>query len=273
MSGALIYQGSGGTLGDIFFSSVPMYHLKKTQGYKIYVALPADLDPEIRALYDCHTFLDGIHTLPDIREKPFLEYANSQGLEPHVFLKTPRHWKGVPFYSLKEWFRNPLEPNLQVADCIGVQIMSTSNWDRPPIPFWKQYMSLIGASGLRPVFMGTQKDEERFQEVYEGILDYCPAPELWRFGGDSILQTLANLQVMKGVLVFSSWTTYGAVLQGVPALELWNRDQWLFYTPIVRCMIGQPVHYLQEAFDSPPSSAIFAQTFPHLRRLSEILYN
>ena len=148
----IIYQGSGGTIGDIFFSSAPMYHIKKTRGKKIVVALPKDLNPEIRDLYNHHLFLDGIHELDSIQEEAFIPYAQSLGFEPSLFLKNIGHLKGMRFYKLNEWFRNPVYPSFEGRDCVSVQLMSTAHWDRPPISGWKAYLELIHRSGLKSMF-------------------------------------------------------------------------------------------------------------------------
>lgn len=250
-----------------------MFHQKISAGAEVEVALPKDLPPEIFDLYRHHRFLDGIHILESIADQDILSYSISRGFsEVSFFLKTAFHWRGIGFYKLSEWFHNPCEPQIEPGG-IGIHWGSSAHWSRPAIPHWRIYLDLIRSSGRRPVFLGGASDEEQMISKYPGIRDYCSGEEDWRFGRDPILQTMANIGELDGMISFSSWTAYAAVLQGVPALELWDRTQWLVYTSVTRVMLGNPAHYLQDAYDSPPCPGLLSVCFEQGRKLASLLYD
>jgi len=267
----IIYQGSGGTIGDIFFSSLPMFHQHK-MGRKIYVALPRSLKPFIRELYDCHTFLDGIIEMDDIQESNFLKEAAKLDMEPCLFIKSIQFIKDAKFYKLSEWFNNPKQPTFDSNNCIAIQIVSTSFRERPKIKHWDKYEHMIKQSKLQPFFHGTKEDEIKILEEYPGIRDMCK-DEYWRFGKDDVLQTIANIKNCHSVIASSSWSAYVAVLQMVPAIELWPPSMWLFYTPRVRQMLGNPIHYLQDTTWAEPMPELLNQCVPMARDVSYNLYN
>jgi len=233
----ILYQGSGGAIGDLLLSSHYMFH-QYCLGNKISVTIPENLREELKDLYAKHTFLENIIMLKDISENPFLEYALKNGYEPSLYIKDVRFLKNAHFHPISEWMPYTCDPTIP-AGCIGIHVCSSSNYARPKIPHLQSFIR-----DDHVAFFGTEADEALFNTYYPDIRKTVP-DELWRFGKDSLLQTFSNIRVCSGVVAFSSWSAYAAVLQGVPAIELWYLDQWQQYAQLVAQMLGRPVHYVQ----------------------------
>ena len=136
----ILYQGSGGTIGDVFISSVPMYHQKVSFGREIYVAIPKTLPQKIRALYDYQPFLNGIIEMDDIGRDKFILEAQSRKMTPNVFLEDIHYYRNVGFYKLDEWFKNPKQPTIDTSNCVGMHIMTTNWHERRPMVYWSRAM-------------------------------------------------------------------------------------------------------------------------------------
>jgi len=268
---SFLYQGSGGTIGDLLLSSHIMYHMY-TKKNKVSVAIPNNLHEELKYLYTRHTFLDDIieidqGTFTDVNK--FIEYAIHNNFEPIIYLDENYIWllHDIIFHPLFKWFNLIESPILNFKQYVGFHITSSTNWDRYPIPYIKSWIESVLNVNLRPCFIGTKKDEELILKLYPDIKSWYSFDEqYWRFGKDSILQTIANISDMYSMIVFSSWSTYAAIFQGIPAVEMWNDKQWQFYSPIVNRMLGGPVHYVPASYKEPPSPFILTEILPGLKR-------
>jgi hypothetical protein len=262
-----LYQGSGGTIGDLLLSSHSVRHL--AYFHKISVAIPQSLRQELKDLYTRHKFLTNIEELDDATffdSTKFKLYAANKNYCPIVYLKDIWFLKDITFCNLNEWFDLQEKPTIDFSKCIGTHICSSSNWNRPTIPHVKLWLQRIQASNFKPYFFGTKKDEELLMSLYPEIKSWFTFEEdYWRFGKDSILQTMANISGMHGLIVFSSWSAYAAILQGVPVVELWNERQWQFYSPLVNRMLGGPVHYVAASYKEEPNPYLFTEIFAGLK--------
>jgi hypothetical protein len=269
-----LYQGSGGTIGDLLLSSHTSYHLSLNN--KISVAIPKSLRQELKDLYIKHTFLKGIEILDDnifFDADKFRNHAAANNATALIYLKDIRFLNDVTFHHLSKWFDLQEKPNLDFSRCIGLQIASSSNWNRPSIPHVKLWLQKMQASNYKPCFLGTKKDEELLLRLYPEIKSWFVFEEdYWRFGKDSILQTMINISAMEGMIVFSSWSAYAAALQGVPVVELWNEKQWQFYSPVVNRMLGGPVHYVAASYKEEPSPYLFTEIFAGLKRRYQAIH-
>ena len=266
----ILYQGSGGTIGDLLLSSHFMYS-QHLSGKEIAVAIPKSLRPELKAFYSYHTFLKRVVELDVLAGDPFLQYCKDNGYEPARYVVDVQYVKGTIFHPLKDWMNYIPQPSMRCDRCIGVHVASSSNYDRPAVPHLARYLEIIRHYGYFPVFIGTEKDKVLFDKLYPGVTG-AVSREHWRFGKDTLFQTLSNIRDFSGMLTFSSWTAYAAVLQGVPCLELWNTDQWNMYSSYVRQMLGSPVHYLQDYFCDTPLEHLISEVFPYVRRQAASFY-
>ena len=94
-----IFQGSGGSVGDIFLSSAPLYSFKKKTGTPIEIAIPKGLRPELKFIYHSHKFVDKIHEIDSIAETDFVQYCNSNNSQAGLYLKSVGHYKYHEFTS------------------------------------------------------------------------------------------------------------------------------------------------------------------------------
>ena len=203
-----LYQGSGGTIGDLFLFSHCIYHLSLQ--HKISVAISKNLRTELKQLYIRHKFLDKIEELEDdvfCDVDKFKRFAVDKNYIAITYLHDFWFFKDVTFKHLNNWFDLQEKPNADFSNCIGIHIASSSNWDRPSIPFVKTWLRQIREANFKPYFLGTKKDEELLLQLYPEIKSWFTfEEEYWRFGKDSILQTIANISTVQGMLVFSSWS-------------------------------------------------------------------
>ena len=268
----ILYQGSTGTFGDFFLSTHPMAHCFFDNVDSIWVALNKKTPDIVKDLYKNVTFLSGIIELDDITSNSFEEYCNLNHFEPCYFINTFQFNINNSFYPLKKWFQYKKDFTLVPDRYIGFQVASSSNYIRPAIPYLNIYLELIIKQGYKPVFMGSKQDESVFNRLYPGLKEkYNIEENLWRFGKDTLYQSLSNITLYYGMLTFSSWTAYAAVLQGIPCIELWSTEQWLIYTPRVRRFLGDPVHYCQDYYIGFPTKHLI-QVFTHLRSLASSFY-
>lgn len=261
-------QGSGGTIGDIFLSSHPVFNHYRREPFEVHVAIPKTVDDSIRDIYRRHKFLSGIHELDDIREG-ITPYCQENGFIPILFL----HAWGSPFYtnvtfnSLDLWFDKPDEPTVTQNNTIIFHVSSSANFERPKIPFFEHYLNYVIQSGFFPVFIGTEKDEKSFVTNYPNIRSIIP-DELWRFGKDTVQQTMSNISRSEGCIAFSSWSSIYAALCKKPVIEIWNFEQWLFYNNIVKYLIGSPIHMYQNSYMTEPYNV--HETLAYARQLAMI---
>lgn len=267
----LIYQGSGGTIGDLLLSSHYMYN-QHVLGREVSVVIRKNLRPELKDLYQRHNFLKSIIELDEISGEPYLQYCREKGYESSQYVVDVKHVIGATYHPMSEWMPYPDQPKIDGKDCIAVHVTSSANYNRPAVPALNKYLEIIRNSGKKPVFLGTDKDEKLFESLYPGVKETVPA-EHWRFGKDTILQTFSNLKVVAGAIIFSTGTAYAAALQGTPVLELWNTDQWLTYSSYVRQMLGNPIHYLQDCFWDTPLPHLVTEVFPYLKQMSGSFYS
>jgi hypothetical protein len=267
----ILYQGSGGTIGDTFVSSIQMYN-QHIQGRRIYAALPKSLPPTIKKLYEYHTFIDGIIYMDDINEPYLLDKAQELDMAPCIYLKSTQFMRDIKFFKLSDWFKNPVEPNFDSHNCIGIQIVSSSAIQRPPITQWDILARMIKESGKQPYFHGSVADEAKAIERYPNAKELCGDEKYWRFGKDDVLQTIANLKDCYCAVGIGSWSVHLAVMQGVPALDFWPTDSWQFFSPVIRHLVGNPIHYIQDSITAIPPPLFFSHCVPNLRSLANSLY-
>lgn len=248
-----------------------MFHQKTAFKREVHAAIPKSLSPAIRELYGCHKFLDGIVEMEGFGRGTFLEAAEVRGMEPVLFLDDFGFCRNVHFHKLGEWFHNPKGSTFDASGCVGIHAMTTKWRERAPVLHWSSYMKLIKEAGLSPYFHGTMEDGKRMELVYPDAKGLCPE-EHWRFGKDGILETIANLGKCAFVIGVGTWSAPVAALQGVPALDLFDAEPWQFFSPLVRQMIGNPVHYLQDSVAGVPPSELFRQAMPRMRELARNLY-
>lgn len=274
----ILFRQSSGPLGDTFFTAHYMVH-QKLQGNKVYAAIPTDLNPEIRKLYYNFTFIDGVIELSFfLDDNKFLSYCSEMGFLPCRYLLDLEYLKGLIFRPLCgdpfPWFKNDTEPTIDTSNSIGFQIASSQNYDRPRIPNLNAYLDQVKQAGLTPVFFGTKKDEKLFIKNYPAVHALYRENDIsWRFGKDTLLQTIANIKNLKGHIVFSSGTSPIAAFYGVPVLELWTREQWQFFSPLAHYMLGSPIHHIMQSYDEYPSPVLIKEIFPRLRKLCDTFYN
>jgi len=194
-------------------------------------------------------------------------------MDPCLYLKSIEYMRDIKFYRLDKWFKNQIEPTFDTTNCIGIQLIS-STWsrERPPITHWNTYSEMIKSSKLQPFFHGSAADGEKVLSVYPNIKELCMEEKYWRFGKDDILQTIANLRNCFMAIGIGSWSVHPAILQGVPSLDLWPPESWQFFSPMVKHLIGNPIHYIQDSISAVPSPLLFTQCMPHLRSLANELY-
>ena len=265
----ILYQGSGGTIGDLFLSSHIMYH-QHTLGRSISVAIPKSLPITLKDLYYRHNFLKSIIEMDDISTIPYLTYCTQNRYESSLHITDLKYIKNV-FHPLHEWFEynEPTKPTIE-PECIGFHITSTSNYDRPAIPHLDQYLDKCWSNKIKVVFMGSPKDEKLFNSLYPWAREMSFQNESYRFN-DTLLQTIANIKTMRGMITFSSFSAYIAVLQGVPTIELWCSNQWQMFSRLVAQMIGSPAHYVQCHYLDEPSP-YFPEVYVWMKNYATNLY-
>jgi hypothetical protein len=265
----VLYMGSGGTVGDLLLSSHYMYH-QHVLGREVSVAIPKALRNELKDLYKKHTFLKSVVELEDFLKEPYLKYCADNGFEHSLHFEDVKFIREVEFHPLRQWFQYSEKPNIEPG-CIGIHVTSSTNYDRPKVTHLDIYLSHCWNCGYKVAFLGTQKDEELFNSLYPDVKAKVPE-NLWRFGKDSLLQTMANLGDMIGLIVFSSWTSYAALLQGVPVIEMFSMHQWQIFSTLINQMMGRPVHYSQVCFWDSPSPWMASQIFPKLKEYAKAFY-
>jgi hypothetical protein len=270
----ICFRQSSGPIGDMFFTAHYMFHQKQL-GNKVIAAIPTNLPQEVRDLYNHFNFMDEIIELPFfLDDDKFLSYCLDKNYKPCRFLKEMEYLKGIKVHPLGMWFKDTAIPRIDTRGCVGFQVASSAHYDRPIVPHLNSYVNLVVEAGLKPVFFGTQKDEGLFIKNYPDIsARFFENIHAWRFGKDSLIQTIANLRNLYGHVVFSSGTSPIAVFQGVPVLELWTTDQSQYYSPLVHYMLGSPIHHLTQAFDSVPNKNLIKSIFPRLKQYSQYFYN
>jgi hypothetical protein len=272
MSRPILYQGSTGALGDVFLSSHPMV-LQHLAGREIYVALSKATPDIVKDLYKRITFLKSIIILEDFSRENYLKYCLNNNFESCLYVEDIKFILHPAFFPLNRWFKYDFQPTINPGEYIGFQVSSSTNYERPAIPNLHLFVeNVLNYPPYKPIFIGTSKDENLFNRLYPGFREkYQISDEQWRFGKDSLFQTMSNIKLFSGMITFSSWSAYVAVLQGVPAIEFWNLDQWMVYTGIVRKNLGDPIHYVQD-FYLDGVSPYLIKIFQHLKEISQIFY-
>jgi len=274
----ILFRQSGGPIGDMLFTAHYMFH-QKLLGNTVLAAIPTTLNPEIKKLYENLTFIDGIIELDFfLDDEKFLFYCSEMGYLPCRFLLDTQYLRGLNFQAFNNgtncWFMNPVAPSIDTRNAIGFQVSIANHYDRPVVSNLNAYIDLVIEAGLEPVFFGTKKDECLFINSYPALAAlYSDSDFSWRFGKDGILQTMANIRNLRGHIVFSSGTSPMAVFQGVPVLELWTKDQWQFFSPMIHYMMGSPIHHITQSYEESPSPHLIKGIFPRLKMLSQNLYN
>lgn len=267
MTDRILIQGSGGTIGDVFLSSYPLYnYLLANPSSKIYAAIPKNINDSIKDLYSRQKFLSGVIELESVQEDVFLKFCSEGSFIPALFLKSWQFYKNINSVPLCNWFDVPNEPTIG-ENTIVVHVASSSNYNRPEIPNLNTYINLIMEAGYSPLFIGTKKDEDLFLKMYPSIPNLVKDENLWRFGKDSLLGTMSIINASSGIFSFSSWSSIYGALCGKPVLELWNSDQWLFYSSTVKYLLGSPINLLQNGYNSPINFNYFKHSFPYVRSL------
>jgi ADP-heptose:LPS heptosyltransferase len=272
----ILCQGSNNTIGDFFFTAAPLAHLKSLDpDYIIDVALCPSSKTDY--LYQPCKFLNTIVKLEDISDESIVDYATKNGYTAvSLFLKNFLMLKNIQFHALKTWYKTEIlpAPNIPPGRYTLVHVTSSANYARPRIPHLSLYLSYITESGIQPLFIGTSQDEELFKQLYPDCVYFTSlSPKLCRFGKDSVFQTISNISMCESALVFSSWSAYAAVLQGVPTLELWTEQQHNLYNPVVRLMLGNPIHLVQNRYDIQPIHVLFSECLPAMKNYAKILYD
>jgi hypothetical protein len=272
MGASILFQGSTGAIGDVFLSSHPMV-LQQLQGRKIYVALDKATPESTKDLYRKITFLEGIVELDDFSKENYLRYCQEKKFESCLYLIDIKFILHPAFFPLNRWFKYDFQPTLNPGNYVGFQVTSSTNFDRPAIPHLHLYVeNILNFPPYKPVFIGTAKDGELFNKLYPGFREKYQIPdEHWRFGKDTLFQTMSNIKLFSGMVTFSSCSAYIAALQGVPTLEFWNLDQWMVYTALVRKNLGDPVHYVQD-FYLDGASPYLIRIFQYLKDISRTFY-
>jgi ADP-heptose:LPS heptosyltransferase len=219
------------------------------------------------------TIIEGIVELEDFSKENYLKYCQEHGFEQCVYLEDIKYILHPAFFPLNRWFKYDFQPTLNPGDYVGFQVASSTNFERPAVPNLHLLIeNVINYSPYRPVFIGTAKDEVLFNSLYPGFRERFQIPEEhWRFGKDTLFQTMSNIKLFSGMVTFSSWTAYMAALQGVPTLEFWKMDQWMFFTGLVRKNLGDPVHYVQD-FYLDGASPYMMKIFQYLKGMAKVFY-
>jgi len=268
----IIFQGSGGSVGDIFLSSAPLYQFKKKTGTPIEIAISKSLKPELKLIYKNHKFIDKIHEVDSVEEASFIAYCTENNSHAGLYLKTLRHYKYHEFTYLDEWLHVDEEPTIDTTKCIAIQ-WSSSSWERPQIEWGVDFIKNILSSGLFPLFIGgNQTEKDLFIRHYPETLNLGIPEQYWRFGTDTILQTIANLRNCYAVTSIMSWAVVVGSLLGVPALDLWDLRGYHINSPFVRQNLGNPLHYLQDLYTTRPHYLLIDKIFPYLRESSKEIY-
>jgi hypothetical protein len=271
----ILCQGSNNTIGDFFFSAVPLAHIKSIEPDCV-IDVILTKESKTDYLYEQCRFLNSIIKLDDASDKSVYEYGSKNAYTSvSLLLKSSHLLKNIQFHALRTWFKteNLPPPNIPQGRYTLVHVTSSTNYSRPRIPFLSSFLSYITESGIQPLFIGTKQDEELFKQSYPDCTYFNNLdPSLLRFGLDNVFQTMANIARCESALVFSSWSAYAAVLQGVPTIELWNYEQHNFFNPYVKLMLGNPVHLLQDRFDIAPSPFLFSQCLPLMKNYAQLVY-
>ncbi len=267
----ILFQGSTGAIGDTFLSAHPMV-LQNLAGTKIYVALSKNTPDHIKGLYRRMTMIEGIVELDDFSKESYLQYCQDHNFDSCVYLENIRYILHPAFFPLNRWFKYDFQPTIPYDSYVGFQVASSTHFERPAIPHLHLFVENVINYQWKPVFVGTAKDEELFNKSYPEFREKYQIPDMqWRFGKDSLYETLSNLKLFSGMITFSSWTAYAAALQGVPVLEFWDLSQWMFYTATVRKNLGDPVHYIQD-FYLDGASPYMMKIFQSLKEMSRSFY-
>ena len=256
----VLIQGSGGTIGDIFLSSHPAYNLHLNSNKDIYVAIPKNISLEIKEIYRRHKFFVDVIELETLEESYFLKYCEDNSFEPCLFLKSWNLYKDISFKPLKKWFTPVGIPTIPYDNAIIVQVASSTNYERPPIPNLGVYIQDIIDAGYSPVLMGTSQDESYVLKVYGDLKKYFPE-DMWRFGKDTLLQSLSNVEISQGCFCFSSWSSIYSSLCEKTTLELWSQEQWLYYNNITKYLLGSPINLIQNLYNSEIPCNYFTELF------------
>lgn len=260
----ILIQGSGGTIGDTFLSSHPLVNRQERE-VKVFAAIPKKLNESIKDLYSRQKFLQGVFELESIQEDSFLEFCRKEDFTPVLFLKSWDFYRRIKYCLLSTWFDKPNDPTIP-SNSIIVQVTSTNNFNRPRIPYLEKYIQYIFDAGYFPAIIGTKKDEEYFNKIYPSIKEKIPE-DFWRFGKDTLLQTMSNIDISQGVFAFSSWSSIYGALCRKPVLELWNNEQWLFYNQTVKYLLGNPYNLFQTLYSMEPQYNYFSSSFSNIRSI------
>lgn len=249
----IITQGSLNTFGDFFVSTHIMYNFHR-QGHEVNVALHRNgIKESTLELYKRVGFFSSVFLMGDEEWERFPEYCYERGYEPHKYLSSIPIEGGMRFYNLRHWFNlNGCEKAVDFDNYIIVQVASSSNYKRPKIPCLDKWVSQIEQAQMIPLFIGTKADEELFCSSYSEISEKYKGQECWRFGKDSIWQSMGNVINAKAALVFSSWSSIIASLVGIYTIEMWSHEQVLTYGSVIKYYIGSPVSLIQIPFTYEP---------------------
>jgi hypothetical protein len=270
----ILLQGSNNTIGDFFFSMTPTVNFIDIHPeYTIDVALRKDSKTDY--LYENCRHVKNIIKLDSISDETIYNYGRDNNYSlATLMLKNFPLLRDIRFHPLYTWFKteNLPAPNIIKDKYTLVHVTSSANYDRPKVPHFNLFLEAINKSGSKPLFIGTEKDEELFKQLYPECLSYKNT-NLWRFGQDSVFQTIANISICDSALVFSSWSAYAAVLLGVSTMELWHINQHNLFNPLVKLTLGNPIHLLQDRYDIEPVHALFTECLPIMKHYSRLLYD
>ena len=274
----ILIQGSGGTIGDVFLSSHPLVNYlkekekeEKEEIIELYAAIPTNTPDSIKDMYSRQKLLTNVFEIESVHEDVFLPFCKTNNFTPCLFLKSWQFYKNIRYQELSSWFDKPSEPTLSNDNIIIVHVTSSSNFNRPKIPHFNKYIQYIFDAGYTPVLIGTSKDEEYFTCTYPDIREKIPE-DMWRFGKDTLPQTMSNIDISKGVFTFSSWSSIYGALCKKPVLELWNDEQWLFYNNTIKYLIGSPITLFQNHYASCPQYNHFDQSFKYMLNTGSVCY-
>lgn len=266
----ILFQHTSGTIGDLFIVSHIMYNNFK-RGFQVYAAIPKTLSGHVREILDAHNFIADIIETENISNIDKL--ASELQMHACYFLQTATFSRHIKFYPVQNWINLKDTKCTVVGDYIVVHVASSANYNRPVIPNFENYIEQIEQIRNKPVFIGTFQDEELFKKSYPDIYSkYNNQDECWRFGKDSLKETMANILQSNGVFTFSSWSSIFSALAKKPTFELWNSDQWPLYNQQVKYLLGSPVNLIQGPYNVNAAMPIFRQPFSYVKTLSEFFY-
>lgn len=261
----IAFQCPVSTIGDVFFTCHLAYGNHVEKNTKVYLYTPTDLRGDLKNIIDRTDFFERVNSGEgNLHEDLFVKDCIQRDLDPHLFTRTAQHYN-IKHYPLQKWFNTSgLDKTVRLDNYIILHITSSNNYNRPKIDNLITHLNYIKESGNTPVIIGTHADEELTLKHYPFIKEYFN-DETWRFGKDTLEQSMGNILNAKGILSFSSWSSVFAALAGVPTLELWFWDQWLHFNTLAKTMLGNPIHLLQVSYKEPFLHNYYKNSFPYVK--------